>query len=137
VRLCNNVTYFDSIVRWAIQAQWAEPLVLLGIVLRLNYSSDYLFGGTFKLTSHNICLRSMSHYYKVSRFIQESMWQNITKNRDEFWCNKMFLTNLMSLNWKYLEESLNWLQKLNSKEYVQFLNRLYLHDLVWNSLCFS
>ena len=60
-------------------------LFLLGIVvLRLNFSSDYifgtslvplwyLFGGTFKLTSHNICLRSMSHYYKISRVIQESM----------------------------------------------------------------
>ena len=27
------------------------------------------------------------------------------------------------------------LQKLNYKEYVQFVNRLYLHNLVWNSLC--
>ena len=53
-------------------------LFLSGIVvLRLNYSSDYLFG-TFKLTSHNNCLQSMSHYYKVSRFIQKSMWQNIS-----------------------------------------------------------
>jgi hypothetical protein len=27
--------------------------------------------------------------------------------------------------------------KLNYKEYVEFLNKLYLYNLVWNSLLFS
>ena len=73
-----------------------------------------------------VILDNLGWYCDVTNvFIRQRQIQIVTRN------------NVIKIEELLIEEVLILLQKLNYKEYMKLLNRLYLHNLVLVSLCFA